>query len=194
MSVSRPEGRGFAIGYDWGNRPNEFERGSRNRDHKGHSHNEHRNHQNYTEQQGTLKFTEATKKKIKRRQFGISPITGETITQYHHLVAKGFLKDCNERANDVENGLGVGIVAHAVIHKARYDRWGYKDDLNGFEGQVGNMNEYERNMFEEIIRDEAVMNEWSARVSVADINWKEEFEKHRGGIPDLPKRRLVFID
>lgn len=75
------------------------------------------------------RFSEVIKEEVRKRQNGLSVITQEPISEFHHRCGKG--RGCNS----VENCVGVGPVAHALIHLWQWEVTGAGEEWDAYEGQ-----------------------------------------------------------
>lgn len=100
------------------------------------------------------RFADSIKEIVRRLQRNKSIITGEPITEFHHLKGKG--KNCNQ----VGNCVGVGVVAHALIHFWQWEVSGLEDEWNAYQGQCHYFTESQRRMFRELKSDEDKSKKW----------------------------------
>jgi len=100
------------------------------------------------------RFSDSIKNIVRSIQHGKSIITQEPIVEFHHLRGKG--KNCNQ----VDNCVGVGVVAHALIHYWQWTVTGVEDEWNAFEGQRQLFNDQQKIMFKALKDDEKLSIRW----------------------------------
>ena len=99
-------------------------------------------------------FSKSTKDIVRKIQHNKSVITEERITQFHHRRGRG------RNSNGVSNCVGVGIVAHALIHYWQWEVSGVDEEWEAFEGQRGRFNETDMKLFLKIKDNDKLSKPW----------------------------------